>query len=82
MINVYLADETPTPGSYTSRDITSWLTSNSVFRGVGQMAALSGDGLTLIVFSADQTKIRIGQALGVATHRLRHPLLRRPTSSP
>jgi hypothetical protein len=56
MINVYLADETA-PGIYTSRDITSWITSNSLFRGVGQMAALSGDGLTLIVFSADQTKI-------------------------
>ncbi len=81
MINIYLADETATPGSYTSRDITSWITTNSVFRGVGQMAALSGDGLTLFVFSADQTKIESAKRsalqlidFGAAVDgRLRHP---------
>src|SRR5579871_1704789 len=57
MYTVYLADETaPDSGSYTSRDITSWIITNTVFHATGEMAALSGDGLTLVVISADQTK--------------------------
>ena len=56
--SVYLADETaPDSGAYTSRDITSWITTNGIFHATGEMAALSGDGLTFVVFSADQTKI-------------------------
>ncbi len=55
---VLLADETaPDSGVYTSRDITSWLVANSMFKGTGEMAGLSGDGLTLIGFSSDQTAI-------------------------
>ncbi len=56
--SVYLADETaPDSGAYTSRDITSWITTNSIFHATGEMGALSGDGLTFVGFSADQTKI-------------------------
>jgi hypothetical protein len=56
--SVYLADETaPDSGAYTSRDITSWITTNNVFHATGEMGALSSDGLTFIGFSADQTKI-------------------------
>jgi hypothetical protein len=58
MFTVYLADETaPDSGTYTSRDITSWITTNNLFRATGELGALSGDGLTFIGFSADQTKI-------------------------
>ena len=58
MFTVYLADETaPDSGAYTSRDITSWITTNSIFHATGEMGALSGDGLTFVGFSADQTKI-------------------------
>jgi hypothetical protein len=59
MYTIYLADETaPDSGAYTSRDITSWVTTNTLFDGSGEMAALSGDGLTMIVISADQTALK------------------------
>ena len=59
MFTVYLADETaPDSGSYTSRDITGWLTTNTLFHATGEMAALSGDGLTMIVISSDQTALK------------------------
>jgi hypothetical protein len=59
---IYLADETaPDSGTYTPRDVTSFFNTNSLFKGTAEMAALSADGLTLIVLSADQTKIESAQ---------------------
>ncbi|HEY4395178.1 MAG TPA: hypothetical protein VGP64_14000 [Polyangia bacterium] len=59
MYTVYLADETaPGSGSYTSRDITSWVTTNMLFHASGEMAALTGDALTLVVISSDQTALK------------------------
>jgi hypothetical protein len=59
---IYLADETaPDSGTYTPRVLTSFFTTNSLFTGSAEMAALSADGLTLIVLSADQTKIESAQ---------------------
>lgn len=58
MFTIYLADETaPDSGSYTPRDITSFITTNALFHATGEMAALSGDGLTLVAISADQTML-------------------------
>ncbi|HZL20513.1 MAG TPA: hypothetical protein VFG23_22470, partial [Polyangia bacterium] len=59
---IYLADETaPDSGTYTPRDVTGFFNMNSLFKGTAEMAALSGDGLTIIVLSADQTKIESAQ---------------------
>jgi hypothetical protein len=59
---IYLADETaPDSGTYTPRDLTSFFSANSLFKGSAEMAALSGDGLTIIALSADQTKIESAQ---------------------
>ena len=59
---IYLADETaPDSGTYTPRNLTSFFSTNSLFTGSAEMAALSGDGLTIIVLSADQTQIESAQ---------------------
>ena len=55
--SIVLADETaPSSNAYTSRPITDWLTTTDMFVG-HEMGTLSGDGLTFIGMSSDQTKI-------------------------
>ncbi|HEX3904708.1 MAG TPA: hypothetical protein VH853_17870 [Polyangia bacterium] len=57
--NVYVADETaPDSGVYTPRDVTSWITTNNV---INQEIGMSGDGLTLVLLSADRTTISSAQ---------------------
>jgi hypothetical protein len=51
--NTIVADETaPDSGSYTPRDISSWVTANKV---ITNEMAMTGDGLTLVVLSANRT---------------------------
>ena len=50
--NTIVADETePGSGSYTPRDVSSWVATNKV---VTSEMAITGDGLTLVVLSADR----------------------------
>jgi hypothetical protein len=57
--NIYVADETaPDSGVYTPRDVTSWITTNNV---INQEIGMSGDGLTLVLLSADRTTLSSAQ---------------------
>jgi hypothetical protein len=57
--NVYVADETaPDSGVYTPRDVTPWITTNNV---INNEIGMSGDGLTLVLLSADRTTISSAQ---------------------
>ena len=57
--NVYVADETaPDTGVYTPRDVTPWITTNNV---INNEIGMSGDGLTLVLLSADRTTISSAQ---------------------
>ena len=61
--NVYVADETSSgSGTYTPRDLTSWVTTNAV---INNEMAMSGDGLTLVVVSSDGTSLASAQRPGL-----------------